>query len=103
MPTVRQIEMKQKEIQSYVNYRFNDDDVDFIVKEKKRFAKDNGKIAEKKIELNKERTKALDANDLERVKRLIYLFLFGTYFFLLIVFLNLIMSCSVWPNSNGIT
>jgi hypothetical protein len=62
--------MKQKEIQSYVNYRFNDDDVDFIVKEKKRFAKDNGKIAEKKIELNKERTKALDANDLERVKQI---------------------------------
>jgi len=62
--------MKQKEIQSYVNYRFNDDDVDFIVKEKKRFAKDNGKIAEKKIELSKERTKALDANNLERVQQI---------------------------------
>ena len=49
-PSIREIENKHKELQSYVNYRFKDEDIDVIVKEKKRFIKDTDKIAEKKIE-----------------------------------------------------
>ena len=68
LPTVREVESKAKELETYVNYRFNDQDVDFIVKEKKRFVKDTDKIAEKKIELLKKREEASQLNDADLIK-----------------------------------
>ncbi len=70
LPSVRDIETKAKEIQSYVNYRFKDEDIDVIVKEKKRFSKDTDTIAEKKIDLLKRRAKALENNDPAGVKEI---------------------------------
>lgn len=70
LPTISEIDAKYKEIQSFNDYRFNDDDIDFIVKEKKRFTKGNDNIAEKKIELLKEREEAEQGHDLERVKEI---------------------------------
>jgi RNA polymerase-associated protein RTF1 len=67
-PSIREIENKHKELQSYVNYRFKDEDIDVIVKEKKRFIKDTDKIAEKKIELLKKKQEATESNDLDIVK-----------------------------------
>ena len=49
LPTLGEIESKYKELQSYNNYSFNEDDIDFIVKEKKRFTKPTDNIAGKKI------------------------------------------------------
>jgi RNA polymerase-associated protein RTF1 len=67
-PSIREIENKHKELQSYVNYRFKDEDIDIIVKEKKRFIKDTDKIAEKKIELLKKKQEATESNDMDAVK-----------------------------------
>ena len=68
LPSLRDVEHKSKELQTYVNYRFKDEDIDCIVREKKRFAKDTNTIAEKKIELLKEKEIAEQRNDLARVK-----------------------------------
>jgi hypothetical protein len=64
------VEQKSKELQSFVNYRFKDDDFDYIVQEKRRFVKNDDKIAEKKITLLKEREAAVQANDPERIKEI---------------------------------
>jgi hypothetical protein len=70
LPTVKEVEQKSKEIETFVNYRLKDEDFDFIVKEKKRFAKDTDKIAEKKITLLKQKEEAAQLNDLGRVKEI---------------------------------
>lgn len=70
LPTLNEIESKYKEIQSFNEYRFNDDDIDFIVNEKKRFTGGKVNIAEKKIELLKEREESEQRNDMERVKEI---------------------------------
>ena len=70
LPTIREVDAKAKELETYVNYRFNDQDVDFIVKEKKRFIKDTDKIAEKKIELLKKREEASQLNDADLIKEI---------------------------------
>lgn len=57
-------------MQSFVNYRFKDDDFDYIVQEKRRFVKNDDKIAEKKITLLKEREAAVQANDPEKIKEI---------------------------------
>ncbi len=70
LPTLREIETKSKEIESYVNYRFKDEDVDFIVKEKRRFIKDSNRYVEKKLELIKTREKALEENDSSLIREI---------------------------------
>jgi hypothetical protein len=67
---LRDVEQKVKEIDSFVNYRFKEEDVDFIVKEKKRFAKDQNRYVEKKLVLLKERERAQEENNTQRVKEL---------------------------------
>lgn len=68
VPTVGQIEIKSKELKSYNNYRFNDSDIDYIINEKKRFSQKSDKIAEKKIELLKEREEADQMGETDRVR-----------------------------------
>lgn len=68
LPTQKEIDTKSKEINTYVNYRFKDEDVDYIVKEKKRFQKDSDRFIEKKLELMKAREKAVEENDTEKLK-----------------------------------
>ena len=67
---MNEVESKRKEIDSFNEYRFNDDDIDFIVNEKKRFTGGKVNIAERKIELLKEKEEAEQKNDLERVKEI---------------------------------
>ena len=65
-----QIDTKHKELQAYNNYRFNDDDIDYIINEKKRFSQKSDKVAEKKIELLKEKEEAEQMGEVERVKEI---------------------------------
>ena len=60
---MREIEAKHKEINSYKDYRLKDEDVDFIIKEKKRFQKDSRSYVERKLELMTAREKAIEDND----------------------------------------
>lgn len=70
LPTVGQIDIKSKELKTYNNYRFNDSDIDYIINEKKRFSQKSDKIAEKKIELLKEREEADQLGEIDRVKEI---------------------------------
>lgn len=70
LPTLGQIEIKSKEMKAYNNYRFNDEDIDYIINEKKRFSQKSDKVAEKKIELLKEREEADQMGELDRVKEI---------------------------------
>lgn len=70
LPTKGEVEAKAKEIQTYNNYRYNDDDFDFIIKEKKRFNKGNENIAVKKMELLTEREESEQRNDIERMNEI---------------------------------
>jgi len=70
LPTQAEIEVKSKELQAYNTYRFTDSDIDYIINEKKRFSQKSDKIAEKKIELLKEREEAEQMNELDRVKEI---------------------------------
>lgn len=70
LPTMKQVDVKHKELQSFVNYRFKDEDLDHIIQEKKRFVKDSDKIVEKKIILKQQREQAVQADDVERVKEI---------------------------------
>lgn len=67
---MKEVEMKSNEIKSFVDYRFKDEDYDYIVAEKKRFAKDTDKMVERKLNLLKEREDAVQQNDTERVKEI---------------------------------
>jgi len=71
LPTTFQIETKAKELQAYNNYRFNDDDIDYIINEKKRFSQKSDKVAEKKIELLKEKEEAEQLGELDRVREIV--------------------------------
>lgn len=57
-------------MKAYNNYRFNDEDIDYIINEKKRFSQKSDKVAEKKIELLKEREEADQMGELDRVKEI---------------------------------
>lgn len=70
LPTMKQVEAKSKELQSFVNYRFKDEDLDHIIQEKKRFMKDTSRIVERKMLLKMQREHAVEANDPERVKEI---------------------------------
>ncbi len=70
MPTIGEVELKSKELQGFNNYRFTDEDIDYIINEKKRFNQKSDKIAEKKIELLKEKEEAEQMNDTERVNQI---------------------------------
>ena len=67
---MRDIEAKSKELQSFVNYRLKDEDIDFMVAEKKRFAKDTDSIAATKMTLLVRREKAEQMGDLEEIKEI---------------------------------
>lgn len=67
---MKQIEAKSKELQSFVNYRFKDEDLDHIIKEKKRFVKDTDKFVERKMLLKHQREAAVESNDPERIKEI---------------------------------
>lgn len=67
---MKEVEMKSNEIKSFVDYRFKDEDYDYIVAEKKRFAKDTDKMVERKLNLLKDREDAVQQNDTERVKEI---------------------------------
>lgn len=70
LPTVGQIDCKSKELKAYSNYRFNDEDIDYIINEKKRFSQKSDKIAEKKIELLKEKEEAEQMGEIDRAKEI---------------------------------
>ena len=70
LPTQAEIAVKSKELQTFNTYRFTDSDIDYIINEKKRFSQKSDKIAEKKIELLKEREEAEQMNELDRVKEI---------------------------------
>lgn len=57
-------------MRAYNNYRFNDEDIDYIINEKKRFSQKSDKVAEKKIELLKEREEADQMGEIDRVKEI---------------------------------
>ena len=58
MPSLHEIEMKELEIKDAVQYQYKDEDIDHIVKEKKKFSKTNtDKIAQLKIDLLKEQVR----------------------------------------------
>jgi hypothetical protein len=67
---MKEIELKSKELDMFVNYAFKEEDVDYIVKEKKRFAKDTDKIAERKIGLLRQKDLAIECNDFDKVREL---------------------------------
>lgn len=57
-------------MKAYSNYRFNDEDIDYIINEKKRFSQKSDKIAEKKIELLKEKEEAEQMGEIDRAKEI---------------------------------
>ena len=57
-------------MKSYADYRFKDEDFDFIMAEKKKFVKDTDSIAAKKMSLFVQREKASQMGDLEEVKEI---------------------------------
>ena len=67
---MREIETKSKELQSFVNYRLKDEDIDFIVAQKKKFNKDSESITAKKMTLLVRREKAEQIGDTEEVKEI---------------------------------
>ncbi|XP_002738082.1 RNA polymerase-associated protein RTF1 homolog, partial [Saccoglossus kowalevskii] len=68
LPTKEEIEDKYREIQSALKYNFNEDDVDKMVQEKKKFRKNPRNYAMKKTDLMKRRDEADQQGDVEQVK-----------------------------------
>lgn len=69
-PTLSDVDTKSKEIQSFVEYSLKEEDLDFIQQEKKKFAKNDDKIVEKKLELLKKRQEARQSNDMLLVEEI---------------------------------
>lgn len=70
LPTLSDVDLKSKEIQSFVDYSMKEEDLDFIQQEKKKFAKNDDKIVEKKLDLLHKREHALEANDVKLVQEI---------------------------------
>lgn len=70
LPTVHQVESKAKEIHEKMQHSYKDEEISFIVKEKKKFSKDNTKVAQLKIDLLKKKDAAEQRNDTEAVREI---------------------------------
>ncbi|KAL4656207.1 hypothetical protein GN956_G5643 [Arapaima gigas] len=70
IPTLDEIAKKEQAIKEAVNYKFNDKDIEDIVKEKDRFRKAPPNYAMKKTQLLKEKAMAEESGDGERVKQI---------------------------------
>ncbi|KAG7466138.1 hypothetical protein MATL_G00161610 [Megalops atlanticus] len=70
IPTLDEITKKEQAIKEAVNYKFNDKDIEDIVKEKDRFRKAPPNYAMKKTQLLKEKAMAEESGDGDRVKQI---------------------------------
>ncbi|KAJ8341074.1 hypothetical protein SKAU_G00333650 [Synaphobranchus kaupii] len=70
VPTLDEVTKKEQAIKEAVNYKFNDKDIEDIVKEKDRFRKAPPNYAMKKTQLLKEKAMAEDSGEGERVKQI---------------------------------
>ncbi|KAM9476543.1 RNA polymerase-associated protein RTF1 homolog isoform 1-T1 [Clarias gariepinus] len=70
IPTLDEITKKEQSIKEAVNYKFNDKDIEDIVKEKDRFRKAPPNYAMKKTQLFKEKAMAEESGDGDKVKML---------------------------------
>ncbi|XP_062851783.1 RNA polymerase-associated protein RTF1 homolog [Trichomycterus rosablanca] len=70
IPTLDEITKKEQSIKEAVNYKFNDKDIEDIVKEKDRFRKAPPNYAMKKTQLLKEKAMAEDNGDGDKAKML---------------------------------
>ncbi|KAG9336761.1 hypothetical protein JZ751_003109 [Albula glossodonta] len=70
VPTLDEITKKEQAIKEAVNYKFNDKDIEDIVKEKDRFRKAPPNYAMKKTQLLKEKAMAEESGEGERVKQI---------------------------------
>uniref|UniRef100_A0A8C9TZ22 RNA polymerase-associated protein RTF1 homolog n=1 Tax=Scleropages formosus TaxID=113540 RepID=A0A8C9TZ22_SCLFO len=70
IPTLDEITKKEQAIKEALNYKFNDKDIEDIVKEKDRFRKAPPNYAMKKTQLLKEKAMAEESGDGERVKQI---------------------------------
>ncbi|XP_024131043.1 RNA polymerase-associated protein RTF1 homolog [Oryzias melastigma] len=68
VPTLDEITKKEQSIKEAVNYKFNDKDIEDIVKEKDRFRKAPPNYAMKKTQLLKDKAMAEENGDGEKVK-----------------------------------
>ncbi|TRY86808.1 hypothetical protein DNTS_020529 [Danionella cerebrum] len=68
LPTLDEISKKEQSIKEAVNYKFNDKDIEDIVKEKDRFRKAPPNYAMKKTQLLKEKAMAEETGDGDKVK-----------------------------------
>ncbi|MGH0122928.1 UNVERIFIED_CONTAM: hypothetical protein FKN15_018595 [Acipenser sinensis] len=70
VPNLDEITKKEHTIKEAVNHKFNDKDIEDIVKEKDRFRKGPANYAMKKTQLLKEKAMAEESADGEKVKRI---------------------------------
>ncbi|KAL7992441.1 hypothetical protein Chor_016697 [Crotalus horridus] len=70
LPTLDEINKKEVSIKEALNYKFNDQDIEEIVKEKERFRKAPPNYAMKKTQLLKEKAMAEDLGDQDRAKQI---------------------------------
>ncbi|CAF0937717.1 unnamed protein product [Brachionus calyciflorus] len=70
LPTLNDVETKSKEIQSFINYSLKEEDLDFMQQEKKKFAKNDDKIVERKLELLQKREEALQSENMKLVQEI---------------------------------
>uniref|UniRef100_A0A803TLH5 RNA polymerase-associated protein RTF1 homolog n=1 Tax=Anolis carolinensis TaxID=28377 RepID=A0A803TLH5_ANOCA len=70
LPTLDEINKKEVSIKEAINYKFNDQDIEEIVKEKERFRKAPSNYAMKKTQLLKEKAMAEDMGDQDRAKQI---------------------------------
>ncbi|XP_073422858.1 RNA polymerase-associated protein RTF1 homolog [Dendrobates tinctorius] len=70
LPTLDEINKKEVTIKEAMNYKFNDQDIEDIVKEKERFRKAPPNYAMKKTQLLKDKAMAEEAGEQDRAKRI---------------------------------
>ncbi|KAM9294450.1 RNA polymerase-associated protein RTF1 homolog [Gastrophryne carolinensis] len=70
LPTLDEINKKELTIKEAMNYKFNDQDIEDIVKEKERFRKAPSNYAMKKTQLMKEKAMAEEAGDPDKAKQI---------------------------------
>ncbi|KAJ8289663.1 hypothetical protein GJAV_G00003890 [Gymnothorax javanicus] len=70
VPTLDEITKKEQAIKEAMNYKFNDKDIEDIVKEKDRFRKAPPNYAMKKTQLLKEKAMAEESGEGDRVKQI---------------------------------
>ncbi|KAM4690268.1 LOW QUALITY PROTEIN: RNA polymerase-associated protein RTF1 homolog [Rhinophrynus dorsalis] len=70
LPTLDEVNKKEVTIKEAMNYKFNDQDIEEIVKEKERFRKAPPNYAMKKTQLMKEKAMAEEAGDPDKAKQI---------------------------------